>query len=351
VCLATGCGLVADLGGDYQAGEGGVDGSADGRSGMDGASDSAVADRAPVTPDAPGDDAGPDAADSASADATDTQPSDSDIGAPDALYPGDGRADADSGKTPPDGGCWANGQCFTVGGAVTGTLAPVILEDNGTQALSSAGQFTFPTALPDGASYKVTVAQQPMGSFCVVSSGSGKIVGSNVTNVIVNCANKVVFLTSTGFQGPLTGDGGVAAGDSICMGAAAANSFQLTGTFKAWLSDDTTGPAATFTHPMVPYVLLNGTTVASDWTGLISGSIAAPIDVTETGNVLSGLCVWTGTTVDGQSLPSDNCSGWTSAAPSNIGVSGNSGSNIPTWTDGCSATTCATSNRLYCFQQ
>jgi hypothetical protein len=81
---------------------------------------------------------------------------------------------------------------FTVGGTLTGLPAgdTVTLQDNGGDklTLSTNGTFTFPTALPNGQSYFVTVSgtggdiYQP-----VVASGSGSISGANVTNVAVQC--------------------------------------------------------------------------------------------------------------------------------------------------------------------
>ena len=87
---------------------------------------------------------------------------------------------------------------FTVGGTLTGLPAgdTVTLQDNGwdTLTLSNNGPFTFPTALPNGQSYSVTVSgtggetsilrdiYQP-----VVANGSGTISGANVTNVAVQC--------------------------------------------------------------------------------------------------------------------------------------------------------------------
>jgi len=87
---------------------------------------------------------------------------------------------------------------FTVGGTLTGLPAgdTVTLQDNGSDnlTLSTNGTFTFPTALPNGQSYSVTVSRtggetsilteiyQP-----VVVNGSGTISGANVTNVAVQC--------------------------------------------------------------------------------------------------------------------------------------------------------------------
>jgi hypothetical protein len=87
---------------------------------------------------------------------------------------------------------------FTVGGTLAGLPAgdTVTLQDNGGDnlTLSTNGTFTFPTALPNGQSYSVTVSRtggetsiltdiyQP-----VVANGSGTISGANVTNVAVQC--------------------------------------------------------------------------------------------------------------------------------------------------------------------
>ena len=84
---------------------------------------------------------------------------------------------------------------FTVGGTLTGLPAgaTVTLQDNGgdTLTLSNNGTFTFPTALPDGYAYSVTVSRTSGGTLttettgAVTANGSGTISGANVTNVAV----------------------------------------------------------------------------------------------------------------------------------------------------------------------
>ena len=87
---------------------------------------------------------------------------------------------------------------FTVGGTLTGLPAgdTVTLHDNGGDnlTLSTNGTFTFPTALPNGQSYSVTVSGTSGGTSIltsiyqpVVANGSGTISGANVTNVAVQC--------------------------------------------------------------------------------------------------------------------------------------------------------------------
>jgi hypothetical protein len=87
---------------------------------------------------------------------------------------------------------------FTVGGTLTGLPAgdTVTLQDNGSDSLtlSTNGTFTFPTALPNGQSYSVTVSGTSGGTTIqteiyppVTANGSGTISGANVTNVAVQC--------------------------------------------------------------------------------------------------------------------------------------------------------------------
>jgi hypothetical protein len=89
--------------------------------------------------------------------------------------------------------CAAN--TYTVGGNVSGLAASasVVLLDNGGDALtvSSNGAFTFKTALASAAAYAVTVATQPSGETCTVSSGSGTVGTANITSVVVTCATTV----------------------------------------------------------------------------------------------------------------------------------------------------------------
>ena len=79
---------------------------------------------------------------------------------------------------------------YTVGGTLSGlgTGQSVVLVNNGTSALtvSADGLFTFATPLAPGA-YAVTVQSQPVGQTCTVSAGSGTIISSNISNVVVTC--------------------------------------------------------------------------------------------------------------------------------------------------------------------
>jgi len=78
---------------------------------------------------------------------------------------------------------------YSIGGSVTGLSGTLVLQDNGGNNLSvtAAGNFTFSTKLASGTAYSVTVLTQPSGQTCSVTSGSGTVSSSNVTNVAVAC--------------------------------------------------------------------------------------------------------------------------------------------------------------------
>jgi N-acetylneuraminic acid mutarotase len=82
---------------------------------------------------------------------------------------------------------------LSVGGTVTGLAkagSGLILQDNGGDNLTikANGSFTFPTLIPSGGTYKVTILTQPSGpnQSCTVSNGSGTTT-VNVVNVQVIC--------------------------------------------------------------------------------------------------------------------------------------------------------------------
>jgi len=97
------------------------------------------------------------------------------------------------------GGDVATTPTYSVGGAVSGLTGTVVLQDNGGDSLSVAGNgaFAFATKLAGGAAYAVTVLTQPAGQACAVTSGTGAVGAANVTSVGVTC-------TTSGGSGTLT---------------------------------------------------------------------------------------------------------------------------------------------------
>jgi hypothetical protein len=109
-------------------------------------------------------------------------------------------------------GC--GGGSATIGGTVTGLDpgASVTLQDNNSADLtiSSDQGFTFPTEVPSGGIYNVSVLTQPVGETCVVGNGSGAVDSSatNVTIVTVACSS------ASSVRGTVSG---LAAGNSVSL--------------------------------------------------------------------------------------------------------------------------------------
>jgi hypothetical protein len=138
--------------------------------------------------------------------------------------------------------------------------------------------------------------------------------------------------------------GGAAAADVVCQNNAASQS--LNGTFRAWVSDSTTSPAARFTQGSGGFFQrLDGTKIADDWADLTDGTLDAAI--------VPGAnppAAWTGTAADGTPL-GGTCSNWTSNSAAQNGRRG-----IPQQTDSQWSATgadlaCNNSLALYCFEQ
>jgi hypothetical protein len=90
---------------------------------------------------------------------------------------------------------------------------------------------------------------------------------------------KHVFVTLEAFR---AGDiGGLTGADDICRTLALAAG--LSSSYAAWLSTDTSSPAERFSRDAGPYVLVDGTIVANNWSDLTSGILRHTIDLTETG--------------------------------------------------------------------
>jgi hypothetical protein len=80
---------------------------------------------------------------------------------------------------------------FSVGGKVRHLrgLGGVVIQNNGGDdlAIGAEGRFTFPTRLPQGASYNVTILRQPLFGDCEVRHGSGTIRDKDIDDVEVRC--------------------------------------------------------------------------------------------------------------------------------------------------------------------
>ena len=79
---------------------------------------------------------------------------------------------------------------LTVGGSVTGlvTGTSVELENGGqTATITANGSYSVTGTFVSGASYDVTILQQPAGANCVVTNGSGTVGTTNIANILITC--------------------------------------------------------------------------------------------------------------------------------------------------------------------
>jgi hypothetical protein len=177
----------------------------------------------------------------------------------------------------------------------------------------------------------------------------------------VNCsdasADKRVFVSSVLYTGNL---GGLSGADAKCQSLA--DAAGLCGTFKAWLSDATADAAARLTHATGNYVRTDGQIVASDWSGLVSGTIQHAVNRTETngaapvGTVKCGgsmvTPVWTGSTTAGANVMNGSCSNWTSSGSGPGGIFGNADATNAAWTAMCQiVAVCQSTAAIYCVEQ
>lgn len=171
--------------------------------------------------------------------------------------------------------------------------------------------------------------------------------GDSGSDVVVSTSRRVFVTSAT-----TTPDfGGLSQADARCESAA--TSASLGGTWKAWLSTTATSASSRLEHATVPYKLIGGTVIASDWTGLTSGTLQHAIDLDENGTLVSTATVATGTTASGSSA-TNNCNDWTSKTSSYSEAAGETTAQATdsSWTNAfsyvCSGAALVS---LYCVEQ
>ncbi|HEY1959673.1 MAG TPA: hypothetical protein VGH28_28885 [Polyangiaceae bacterium] len=169
--------------------------------------------------------------------------------------------------------------------------------------------------------------------------------------------DRVVFVTDVVYAASLTtGSDPFTPADADCNTEAQAK--QLPGKYKAWLAAGSVSPATRFTQSKAPYVLVDGTLVADDWTSLTSGTLKHAIDLTPQKITLSPSLptrrVMTNVAPDGTTAsPPSDCTGWTTSDSSQP-VVGDPTATTADWTHLASPDptwTCSLQYRLYCLEQ
>ncbi len=105
-----------------------------------------------------------------------------------------------------------------LGGTITGLTTGGLTLANGTDTVSpgtNATTFTFTVSVKQGATYSVTVQNQPTSQVCTVTNGSGTMGTDPVKNVTVTCAgSSVATLAGSGTPGSANGTGKAASFNS-----------------------------------------------------------------------------------------------------------------------------------------
>ena len=173
-------------------------------------------------------------------------------------------------------------------------------------------------------------------------------------------AGKRIFVTSQRYIAQL---GGLSSADIRCQ--TLANLASLGGTFKAWLSDDTTSAASRMAQSSGPYVRVDNVLLAASFTELVTTGPRQAIFLTERctqppASDGGGPCpsapylVWTGTAADGSATPGSTCSGWTSSSGPGVRAGSAAPSDIANWSTFCNGTgsgVCSGDALLYCVEQ
>jgi hypothetical protein len=219
--------------------------------------------------------------------------------------------------------------------------SPTTLSAQGTDlggdiAVDFAGDPVTPTGVTD-TSFQVLVTALAVGDHVLTVTRPG---GESDTFTLGAGEQRRVF-ASAPTSGAIGGAGG---GDAAC--AARASALGITGTFLAWLSDAGTSPAARFVLTGGPFLRLDGTQIADDWTDLTDGTLDAPIDPP----VSSG--AWSNTSASGTWVGAGpDCSGWTNGSVAVTGARGFPFSAVATWTTGGTPVPCSATLPIYCFEQ
>jgi hypothetical protein len=162
---------------------------------------------------------------------------------------------------------------FLIGGTVVGLAGTATLENDGGDAIAvtSNGLFAFPTPLPSGSPYSVTVSQNPTtpDQVCTVTNASGDVGNTNVATVVVQCVTQ-----SFAIGGTLSG---LASGKQVTLKDNSGDPLTLTanGTF-AFSTDVASGQTYAVTVSAQP---AGESCTVTHGTGTVGSSAVTGVDV------------------------------------------------------------------------
>ncbi|MFO0745352.1 MAG: hypothetical protein U1F43_06730 [Myxococcota bacterium] len=166
------------------------------------------------------------------------------------------------------------------------------------------------------------------------------------------CGPKLVFVTSVAVSANF---GALTNADQRCQNLAnVAGIGASTGrTFKAWISSDSGGSAASrLFHATTDYVRRDGVVIAHGWSDLTDGSILATISRDENNVSVPDANVWSSTYADGTLQPGQSCNNWTWTIGNTYTVAMGGTSRTDYWYGQWNGgNVCNVTARFYCFQQ
>jgi len=177
---------------------------------------------------------------------------------------------------------------YNVGVTASGVSASgLVLQDNGGDNLSIAtnGRVNFNTPVASGSSYSVTVSSQPLGESCTVGNGSGAIISSNITNVVVSCTPNLY---------PISGSvAGLLAGESLVLQNNGANSTTVSGdgsfNFSAPVTSGSNYAVTILTQPAGQNCAVNNGSGRVGGNAVTNVSIACSDNTYNVGAIVSGV--------------------------------------------------------------
>ncbi len=161
---------------------------------------------------------------------------------------------------------------------------------------------------------------------------------------------KFVFVTSKTYPANFASAGDAAKiGATECKQLADAAAKTAGKIWHAWLSTGLSDAVSGLTGVTGGWHRVDGTMVFAG-VGQITGGSApsAAINQDESGKLVAGAKVWTGTDKFGKKLNGQHCAAWSTTAT--FGVVGGSSAVTSKWTDD-SIESCSGSARLYCFEK
>ncbi len=246
---------------------------------------------------------------------------------------------------------------FTIGGTINGVEEhdTLILQNNKKDDLLviSSANFTFPTKIPDGGGYYVSIYSEPHAKNCTITNNVGTVSSADITDVSINCfesSSPIIFASSyKGIGGRI---GGISGADLYCSREFLCPDKNC----KALITDGVNRKACSTPNcsngisENLDWVLKPNTNyVRSDRTINIGTTNASAIFTFPITNTIStgSQKTWTGLTANWVTSDS-TCSKWNSnLAFGNVG-SGESLSSDSIYYD---AYLCITRSYLYCVEQ